>query len=169
MASPPFSYIEDSAPGLHRVFNSVDVLGNITLDMTYTSRRFYEANPKLCAAFIAAMNEANALIANDRKRAAEIYLAVSKQKSSSEEIIKILSDPNSRFSTVPDGIMKYADFMANAVSPVVQEPSATAATSCRPASSDPPRAPPHRRNPRKNRPAKARESHLRCRVPSSIG
>jgi len=112
MASPPFSYIEDSAPGLHRVFNSVDVLGNITLDMTYTSRRFYEANPKLCAAFIAAMNEANALIANDRKRAAEIYLAVSKQKSSSEEIIKILSDPNSRFSTVPDGIMKYADFMA---------------------------------------------------------
>src|SRR5437773_4658800 len=86
MASPPFSYIEDSAPGLHRVFNSVDVLGNITLDMTYTSRRFYEANPKLCAAFIAAINEANALIANDRKRAAEIYLAVSKQKSSSEEI-----------------------------------------------------------------------------------
>src|SRR5215471_19544892 len=36
MASPPFSYIEDATPGLHRVFNSVDVLGNITLDMTYT-------------------------------------------------------------------------------------------------------------------------------------
>src|SRR5439155_23573791 len=31
MASPPISYIENSAPGLHRVFNSVDVLGNITL------------------------------------------------------------------------------------------------------------------------------------------
>src|SRR5213596_1545048 len=63
MASPPFSYIEDSAPGLNRVFNSVDVLGNITLDMAYTSRRFYEANPKLCAAFLGAMDEANALIA----------------------------------------------------------------------------------------------------------
>src|SRR6267154_6733753 len=35
MASPPFSYIEDATPGLHSVFNSVDVLGNITLDMTY--------------------------------------------------------------------------------------------------------------------------------------
>jgi len=111
MASPPFSYIEDSTPGLHRVFNSVDVLGNITLDMTYTSRRFFEANPKLCAAFIAAMNEANALIAKDRKRAAEIYLAVSKQKSSVDEIVRILSDPNSKFSTVPDGTMKYAEFM----------------------------------------------------------
>src|SRR6202163_1300023 len=84
MASPPFSYVEDATPGLHRVFNSVDLLGNITLDMTYTSRRFFEANPKLCAAFIAAMNEANALIANDKRRAAEIYLAVSKQKSSSD-------------------------------------------------------------------------------------
>jgi NitT/TauT family transport system substrate-binding protein len=111
MASPPFSYIEDAAPGLHRVFNSVDVLGNITLDMTYTTRRFYEANPKLCAAFIAAMNEANALIASDKKRAAEIYVAVSKQKSSIDEIVKILNDPNSTFSTLPDGTMKYAEFM----------------------------------------------------------
>ena len=112
MASPPFSYIEDSTPGIHRVFNSVDILGNITLDMAYTTRRFYEANPKLCVAFISAMNEANALIAKDKKRAADIYIAVSKQKSSADEIVKILNDPNSRFSTVPDGTMKYAEFMS---------------------------------------------------------
>ena len=112
MASPPFSYIEDATPGLHRVFSTVDVLGNITLDMAYTSRRFYEANPKLCAVFVAAMEEANALIGRDKKKAAEIYLAVSKQKSSPDEIVKILNDPNSKFSTVPDGTMKYAEFMA---------------------------------------------------------
>jgi len=112
MASPPFSYIEDATPGLHRVFNTADILGNITLDMTYTSRRFFEANPKLCEAFIAAMNEANALIARDKKKAAGIYLAVSKQKSSPDEIVKILNDPNSKFSTIPDGTMKYAEFMA---------------------------------------------------------
>ncbi len=112
MASPPFSYVEESNPAIHRVLNTVDVLGNITLDMTYASRRFFEANPKLCAAFIAAMDEANALIARDRKKAAEIYLAVSKQKASADEILKILNDPNSRFSTVPDGTMKYAEFMA---------------------------------------------------------
>jgi len=112
MASPPFSYIEDEAPGVHRVLSTIDILGNITLDMTYTSRRFFEANPKLCAAFIAALNEADALIAGDRNKAASIYLAVSKQKSSAAEILKILNDPNSRFSTVPDGTMKYAEFMA---------------------------------------------------------
>jgi NitT/TauT family transport system substrate-binding protein len=112
MASPPFSYIEDATPGLHRVLNTVDVLGDITVDMTYTTRRFFEANPKLCGAFIAAMNEANALIARDRKKAAEIYLAISKQKSTADEIIKILGDPNSKFSTVPNGTMKYAEFMS---------------------------------------------------------
>jgi NitT/TauT family transport system substrate-binding protein len=112
MASPPFSYVEEAAPAIHRVLSTVNILGNITLDMTYASRRFFEANPKLCAAFIAAMDEANALIARDRAKAAQIYLAVSKQKASVEEIVKILSDPNSRFSTVPDGTMKYAEFMA---------------------------------------------------------
>src|SRR6202048_3792283 len=112
MASPPFSYIEDATPGLHRVFNSVDVLGDITVDMTSTTRKFFEANPKLCGAFIAAMNEANALIAKDSRRAAEIYLAISKQKSSPDEIIRILADPNSKFSTVPNGTMKYAELMS---------------------------------------------------------
>lgn len=112
MASPPFSYIEDATPGVHRVLNTVDVLGNITLDMTYTSRRFFEANPKLCLAFIAALNEANALISQDLEKSAAIYLAVSKQKASPGEIVKILNDPNSRFSSVPDGTMKYAEFMA---------------------------------------------------------
>jgi len=112
MASLPFSYVEEANPAIHRVLNTVDVLGNITLDMTYTSRRFFEVNPKLCAAFIAAMDEADALIARDRKKAAEIYLAVSKQKASTEEILGILADPNSKFSTVPVGTMKYAEFMA---------------------------------------------------------
>jgi sulfonate transport system substrate-binding protein len=112
MASPPFSYLEDVTPGLHRVISSVDVLGNITLDMTYTTRKFFEANPKLCDAYIAAMNEADALIANDKNKAAQIYQTIGKQKSSAEEIVKILSDPNSKFSTVPDGTMKYAEFMS---------------------------------------------------------
>ena len=47
MASPPFSYVEDGTPGLHRVFNSVDILGNITLDITFTTRHFVEARGRL--------------------------------------------------------------------------------------------------------------------------
>jgi NitT/TauT family transport system substrate-binding protein len=75
MASPPFSYVEDATPGLHRVFSSFDILGNITLDITFTTRRFVEANPKLAAAFVAAMEDACRLIETDRRKAAEIYNA----------------------------------------------------------------------------------------------
>ncbi len=112
MASPPFSYIEDAAPGLHRVFNSVDLLGNITLDMTFATRRFVDANPKLTAAFVAAMQEACATIAADKRKAAQIYNDVRKSKQPLDETLKILEDPNSRFSAVPEGTMRYAEFMS---------------------------------------------------------
>lgn len=112
MASPPFSYIEAASPALHRVLDSVDVLGNITLDMTFTTRRFVEANPKLAAAFVAAMEEACALIAKDKRKAAQIYIDVAKVKPSLEETMKILDDPNSRFSATPEGTLKYAQFMS---------------------------------------------------------
>src|SRR5438874_11495832 len=51
--SPPFSYIELDQPQIHRVVNSVDLFGNLTIIMAYTTRRFTEANPKLTGAVIA--------------------------------------------------------------------------------------------------------------------
>jgi NitT/TauT family transport system substrate-binding protein len=52
-SSPPFSYIEYDQPGFHRVINSADVFGPLTIIMAYSTRKFYEANPKLSAAFVA--------------------------------------------------------------------------------------------------------------------
>src|SRR5436190_15059763 len=112
MASPPFSYVEDATPGLHRVFNSVDILGNITLDIVFTTGCFVDANPKLAAAFVAAMEDACALIASDRRKAAEIYNAVAKVKQAVDETLKIVNDPNTGFSVLPEGTMRYAEFMA---------------------------------------------------------
>src|SRR5499426_1531587 len=56
--SPPFSYIEQDAPGIHRVINSADVLGALTIIMSYSTRKFADANPKLARAFVAAVDEA---------------------------------------------------------------------------------------------------------------
>ena len=50
------------------------------------------------------------MIAADKRRAAQIYSDV--RKSPLDETLKILEDPNSRFSAVPDGTMRYAEFMA---------------------------------------------------------
>ena len=112
--SPPFSYIELQNAKIHRVLNSVDVLGNITLDVVFAARRFADANPKTVAAFIAALDEANDYIAKDKAGAAEIFVRTSGVKVSQDEVLKILEDPDTRFSTTPHGVMDFAAFMHRA-------------------------------------------------------
>jgi len=63
-------------------------------------------------ALSAAMQEACDLIVRDRRRAAQIYNDVAKVKQPLEETLRILEDPNSKFSAVPEGTMRYAEFMS---------------------------------------------------------
>lgn len=114
LTSPPFSYMELQNPKVHRVFDSTEVLGNITLDVVFASKRFVDERPKLVAAFLAAQEEANALIAKNRKAAAQIYLKVSSAKLSLDEVEKMLADPAMTFSTTPFSVMDYAVFMSKA-------------------------------------------------------
>lgn len=44
-ASPPFSALELKHPGIHRVVNSIDVLGSLTLDVVYATQRLVDAEP----------------------------------------------------------------------------------------------------------------------------
>ncbi len=110
--SPPFQYLELKTPGVRRIANSVDYLGNITLDVTFAPRRFVEANPRLIQAFIAALDEANALIEKDKKLAAEIFARSSKVKVDAAEVLEMLNDPDTRFSATPSGVMNFVEFMA---------------------------------------------------------
>lgn len=112
--SPPFSYQELQDPRIHRVFSSTEILGNITLDVVYSLKRFADDNPKLVKAFMAAQDQANAYITADRKGAAETFLRISKIKMPLEMVEKILADPDTRFSTTPNGVMDYAEFMYRA-------------------------------------------------------
>lgn len=112
-SSPPFSYIENDHPGFHRVVNSADVLGALTIIMSYSTKRFYEANPKLSAAFVAAVDEAAAFIAADKRAAARIYLDLAKVKTSEGEMLRMLEDPETKYAAAPNGVMSYANFMAD--------------------------------------------------------
>ncbi|MFG6467592.1 ABC transporter substrate-binding protein [Roseateles sp. BYS87W] len=114
LTSPPFAYIEAQNPKVHRVFDSTEVLGNITLDVVFAAKRFVDDRPKHVNAFLAAQEEANALIAKDRKAAAQIYLKVSNAKVSMDEVEKMLADPAMKFSTTPVSVMDYAVFMSKA-------------------------------------------------------
>ncbi len=111
VASPPFSYLELDHPNIHRVFNSVEVLGKTTVIMAHTTRAFYEKNRKLCAAFIAAVDEATRRIAQDKRAAARIYNEMAAVKSSEDDILRILEDPDTHFTATPEGVMEFANFM----------------------------------------------------------
>jgi len=109
--SPPFSYIEHDTPGIHRVINSADVLGALTIIMAYATRRFAEANPRLMGAFVAALDEAGKFIAADKAGAARLYVELATTKTGIDEMMRMLDDPDTRYRVAPEGVMKYADFM----------------------------------------------------------
>ena len=112
--SPPFQYIEARSPGIHRVLSSVDYLGNLTINVTFAPKKFVDANPKMTQAFIDAMDDANALIARDKKLAAEIFARGSKTKVEPADVQEMIEDKDARFATTPNGVMQFADFMHRA-------------------------------------------------------
>jgi NitT/TauT family transport system substrate-binding protein len=110
--SPPFQYQELAKPGIHTVLSSFDVLGGpATFNVVWTTSKFRNENPKLYDAFVKALDEAIAMINRDKKAAAEAYLRISKNKDSVENILAMLNDPAIVFTTTPQNVMKYVDFM----------------------------------------------------------
>ena len=78
---------------------------------SFATRRFYDANPKLSAAFVAAMDEAAHFVAANKREAARIYIELARVKTSEDEMMRMLDDPETRYSAAPDGAMKYAEFL----------------------------------------------------------
>jgi NitT/TauT family transport system substrate-binding protein len=111
--SPPFQEQELQKQNVHTVLNSYDVLGGkSSFNLVWCTTRFYQENPTLTKAFMDALNESEAWINHDKHAAALAYLRISKEKSSVDEIEKMISSPDVSFTTVPQNTIKYADFMA---------------------------------------------------------
>lgn len=110
-ASPPFSTLELREPGIHGVVNSLDVLGPMTLDVVFAPKRLIDAEPALAAAFLGALDEANRMIEQDRRAAAALYAATSGVHVSSDDVMQMLSVPQTHFSIQPSQLMDYVDFL----------------------------------------------------------
>jgi NitT/TauT family transport system substrate-binding protein len=111
--SPPFQYREQKAPGIRRILNSYDVLGGrVSFNIIAATAKFRADNPRLYAAFLAALEEATAMVNGDKRAAAEAYLRISKDRSPVEEIMAMMNDPEIGFTQQPMGLGKIADFMA---------------------------------------------------------
>jgi NitT/TauT family transport system substrate-binding protein len=111
LASPPFSYLELKNAKVRRVASSAELLGNITLNVVFAPKKFVDANPKTVAAFLAALEEADAFIARDKPGAAATYARMAKVKVSEAEVVEMLKDPDTQFSTTPVSVMDFANFL----------------------------------------------------------
>jgi NitT/TauT family transport system substrate-binding protein len=108
--TPPFQYQELRIPGVRTILNSYDVWGPQTATILWAGSRFVNRNPRLYAASVEALQEATDWINKNRREAAELYLRMSKDKDSIENILAMLNDPQIEFTTTPQNLMKFVDF-----------------------------------------------------------
>jgi len=112
-SAPPYQATELKAPGVHLVLDSSTVFGGPASNaVVFGTRKFCDANPTTIAASLAALNEANELIARDPAAAARIYLDATREKYAAQDIVEMIKAPNVVYSATPSGTMVFADFMA---------------------------------------------------------
>jgi len=111
--SPPFQDLELKDPRIHRVLSSYEFTGGqTTFIISWTTTRFYQDNPKTYQAFVEALAEAQELINRQPAEAAKIYLEMSSDKRLTHDaLVGMLTNPEYRYTIVPQNVMKYADFM----------------------------------------------------------
>lgn len=110
-SNPPFQEQELSHPSVHRVFSSYDVLGGPhSAAMLYATGRFHAANPRWVAVVIDALQRAQAFIAADPHRAAQVYAKAQGANLSLDFIEQLLRDPRVQYTPLPRKIMAFAEF-----------------------------------------------------------
>ena len=112
--APPYQYDELKQPGVRTILNSFDVWGGPqTFILAWTSSRFRADNPRVYAAFLAALREATAFIGEHPREAAQIYVATSGDKSAAvDDVAAILARPDIRFTLTPQNVLKFVRFKA---------------------------------------------------------
>lgn len=111
-ATSPFHEAEMKA-GMKTVTSGYDVMGGQTTLIAFTSTtKFRAENPKTFAAVVAAMDEARDWINADKKRAAALYVDLTKDKRvTADDLHALLTAPGFEFGKTPRKIGPQADYM----------------------------------------------------------
>lgn len=105
--------LKSVTPKIHAVLTSLDVFGGpTTIISAYATRRFVEENPIKTAALVAALDEAQEVIAKDRMSAANSYIAVTRERFAPEVLADLLTREGVLYSGVPTRTMLVAAQMA---------------------------------------------------------
>lgn len=108
----PYDFLQLKQPNIRKVLDSYEVYGGpATLILLYATQKFHDENPTVYRTVIEAMDKAMALVRTDKKRAAEIYLDLTREKTSVEDLVGMLNDPKINFKLAPSATYPVAEFM----------------------------------------------------------
>jgi NitT/TauT family transport system substrate-binding protein len=112
-ATPPFLYIEREMPGVRPILTMKEILGeNGTIGTAATTTRFRDTKPELYKVLRSALKEAMEIIASDKDRAVDGYVAATGDKRTARDmLLKIANDPDVEFTMTPRAMKSYAEFM----------------------------------------------------------
>lgn len=109
--NPPFQNQQLLNPQIRRVLHSYEVLGSPhSVTLLYATEHFRNANPRTVRAVLAAVDEASAWIAANRREAAELYAASERTGLTVQQIEELLALPEHRFGATPEAVMRFAEF-----------------------------------------------------------
>jgi NitT/TauT family transport system substrate-binding protein len=112
-ASPPYVAQELADHRVRTVLNSFELLGGPhTFNVLSSTQAFADANPRTFAVVYAALAEAIDWIRANRRAAAELYVRAARSKEPVEAILAQIEDPAVSFTTTPQRIGTFADFLA---------------------------------------------------------
>jgi NitT/TauT family transport system substrate-binding protein len=112
-SSAPFQYRQMKNPNIRRILTSTELFDEpLSFNIIAATSKFRAENPKLYAAFHAALKEATDFINADKRKGAEIYLKVTGEKSTVDDIMEVLADPAIIYQTKVGGIGPFVNFLA---------------------------------------------------------
>ncbi|MDP0926759.1 ABC transporter substrate-binding protein [Paracoccus onubensis] len=111
--APPFQQQELKDEGAHKVLDSFEVLGGPhTFNLIWAKNDFIENNPQVTAALMGALEESIAFINENPNEAARIWAEAEATNLSHEEIVELITDERVNWTTTPEGILPYVEYMS---------------------------------------------------------
>jgi NitT/TauT family transport system substrate-binding protein len=111
--SAPFMYQELEDSRVRKVLDSYEVVGGPhTFNVVWATSKFYNENPKVVEAFVAALDDAMKQVAANPAEAAAVWVKAENSKLSPAYIEKLIRLPENEWTMVPKKVMVYAEFMS---------------------------------------------------------
>ena len=111
--APPYTQRALKDPAVHQVTDSTEILGKpASFNILGMPTRFYEGNPTLVRAFLAALDEATASATTDRLGAAATYARLANDRTPVAELAEVMAGAMT-YTLDLQGSIQIATFMAS--------------------------------------------------------